>query len=66
MLDLLFISIGIVLVIEGLLYFLLADKIYHLLNLLKNINTKQIKTVSLCVALLGFCLIYFTFRLYKN
>ena len=64
MLEILIISIGLVLVIEGLFYFLIADKINLLLEILKNINVQKIKNVSLAIIFLGVCLIYFTFKLY--
>ena len=66
MLEVLIVSIGIVLVIEGLLYFILADRIDYLIKLLKNFNKQKIKTISLSVALLGLCLIYFTFKVYND
>ena len=64
MLAILIISIGLVLVIEGILYFILASKLNHILEMLKKIDTQKIKTFSLFVAFLGICLIYFTFRFY--
>ena len=64
MLEVLIVSIGLVLVVEGILYFILADKIDYLLNALKKINKQSIKTISLTIAFIGICLIYFTFRFY--
>jgi len=64
MLEILIISIGLVLVIEGLFYFVIADKINLLLEILKNINVQKIKNVSLAIIFFGICLIYFTFKLY--
>ena len=66
MLEIIIISIGLVLVIEGIMYFLFADKLYYLLSILKNNDPKKIKQISLIVASIGLCLIYFTFRLYDN
>tara|TARA_B100000575_G_C22979240_1_gene565087 strand:- start:475 stop:681 length:207 start_codon:yes stop_codon:yes gene_type:complete len=66
MFEILIISIGLVLVIEGLLYFFLADKLYDVLNLLKNTNPQKIKTLSLSILVFGLCLIYFTFRYYSG
>ncbi len=66
MLEVLIVSIGIVLVIEGLLYFILADRIDYFIKVLKNFNKQKIKTISLSVALLGLCLIYFTFKFYGD
>mgnify|MGYP001371524085 FL=1 len=64
MFEIIIISIGLVLVIEGILYFILASRLNHLLEMLKKIDAQKIKTISLSVALLGICLIYFTFRFY--
>ena len=66
MFELLLFSIGIVLLIEGLLYFILADRIDYFIKVLKNFNKQKIKTISLTVALVGLCLIYFTFRFYSE
>ena len=64
MFEILIISIGLVLVIEGILYFILASKLNYLLEMLRKIDAQKIKTFSLFLALLGICLIYFTFRFY--
>ena len=64
MLEVLIISIGLVLVIEGTIYFLFADKLDIIISLFKNFNPQKIKTISLLVALFGLCLIYFTFKYY--
>ena len=66
MLEVLIVSIGIVLVIEGLLYFILADRIDYFIKVLKNFNKQKIKSISLTVALVGLCLIYFTFKVYND
>ncbi len=65
MLKVLFISIGLVLVIEGLLYFFLANKLDLISSIIKNLNPKKIKNFSLSIVFLGFCLIYFTIRTYN-
>ena len=62
--EILIISIGLVLVAEGIIYFFLADKLEHLINILKNTNPKKIKTISLSISFFGLCLIYFTFSYY--
>ena len=64
MFEIIIISIGLVLVIEGILYFILASRLNLLLEMLKKIDVQKIKTISLFLALLGICLIYFTFRFY--
>tara|TARA_Y200000002_G_C22095742_1_gene420574 strand:- start:91 stop:297 length:207 start_codon:yes stop_codon:yes gene_type:complete len=62
--EILIISIGLVLVIEGLIYFMLASKLHMITELIKNIDPQTIKIFSLVIALVGICLIYFTFRFY--
>ena len=64
MFEIIIISIGLVLVIEGMLYFILASKLNYLTSIIKKIGTQKIKTISLFVAFLGICLIYFTLRFY--
>ena len=64
MFDLLIISIGLVLIIEGSLYFFLANRINLVINILQDINPKKIKNISVAVVFIGFCLIYFIIRPY--
>ncbi len=66
MLEVFVISIGLVLVIEGTLYFFLANNLNFLISRLKELNPKTIKNFSLIMALIGLCLIYFTIRIYEN
>tara|TARA_Y100000817_G_C16407074_1_gene345763 strand:- start:94 stop:291 length:198 start_codon:yes stop_codon:yes gene_type:complete len=62
--EVIFISIGIVLIIEGVLYFFLANNINLIIRVLKEINSKRIKNISLILVFIGFCLIYFMIRPY--
>jgi uncharacterized protein YjeT (DUF2065 family) len=66
MYQILFTSIGLVLIIEGILYFFLANNLNKLLNILSSINPQTIKNISASCALMGLCLIYFTFKYYDN
>ena len=66
MFEILLISIGLVLIIEGILYFLLANKLNNLILKLKEVKPQMIKTISLSVAFFGICLIYFTFKYYAH
>jgi uncharacterized protein YjeT (DUF2065 family) len=59
-------SIGLVLITEGILYFLLANNLNKLLNIISAINPQTIKNISAFCALMGLCLIYFTFKFYDN
>ena len=64
--EILFTSIGLVLIIEGVLYFFLANNLNKLLNILSSINPQTIKNIGAFFALMGLCLIYFTFKYYDN
>ena len=66
MLEIIIISIGLVLVIEGLMYFFLADKLEYFINILSKTPSQKIKNLSLTVVFLGLCLIYFTFKYYES
>ncbi len=66
MFEVLLISIGLVLIVEGMLYFFLANNSKKYLDMLSLINPQTIKNISLFFALLGLCLIYFTFKYYDN
>jgi len=66
MFEILLISIGLVLIIEGMLYFFLANNLKKYLNMLSLFNPQTVKNISLFFALLGLCLIYFTFKYYDN
>jgi uncharacterized protein YjeT (DUF2065 family) len=66
MYQILFTSIGLVLIIEGIIYFFLANNLNKLLNILSSINPQTIKNTSAFCALMGLCLIYFTFKYYDN
>ena len=64
MLKLFLLGIGLVLVFEGLLYFMLAGRLQSIIEQLNKLEPQTIKTISLIMVALGTCLIYFTFRLY--
>ena len=66
MLKLVLLSIGLLLVVEGLLYFFLAGKLNYLLELLSNIDPQKIKTISLIMVVVGSSLIYITLRFYRE
>ena len=66
MLEILLTSIGLVLIIEGVLYFFLAKNLNKYLNMLSLITPQTLKNISLFFALMGLCLIYFTFKYYDN
>jgi len=57
-------GIGFVFLFEGLIYFFFAKKINKFLYMLSSIDCSTIRTFSSILMLIGFCLIYFTFRIY--
>ena len=59
-------SIGLVLIIEGVLYFFLANNMKKFINTLSLIDPRIIKNVGALCSLIGICLIYFTFKFYNN
>ncbi len=66
MLKLFLLGIGLVLVFEGLLYFILAERLQSIIEQLNRLEPQSIKTISLIMVVLGVCLIYFTFRFYGD
>jgi uncharacterized protein YjeT (DUF2065 family) len=66
MLKLLLLGIGLLLFFEGILYFFLAENVNSVLDQLRKVDPQKIKTISLVMMLIGACLIYFTFRFYKD
>jgi len=66
MFKIILLSIGLMLVFEGLIYFLFSSNIYKYLEQLKNINPKTLRTISSFILGAGLCLIYFTLRFYGD
>ena len=64
MLKIFLLSIGLVLVFEGLVYFLFASKMLKYLEQISKIDPQIIKTISVFAIGIGVCLIYFTLRFY--
>ena len=64
MLKIFLLSIGLVLVFEGLLYFLFAGKMLKYLEQISRFDPQKIKTISVFAVGIGVCLIYFTLRFY--
>ena len=62
--DIIIISIGLVLIIEGLLYFTLANKLDLVISALSSMNPQKIKKISIILVFIGLCLIYFIIRPY--
>ena len=66
MFEIFIISIGLVLIIEGTLYFLLANRLSLIINKLNKFDPQKIKNISLFMALLGLCLIYYIINHYDG
>ena len=64
MFDVIIIGIGLVLILEGLLYFTVANKIDLVISILSSMRPQKIKNISLILVFIGLCLIYFTIRQY--
>ena len=64
MLKIFLLSIGLVLVFEGLIYFLFARKMIIYLEQISKVDPQIIKTISVFAVGIGVCLIYFTLRFY--
>ena len=64
MLKLLLLGIGLLLFLEGLVYFFLAGNLKKLLDQLATVDPQKIKTISLIMTIIGACLIYFAFNIY--
>ena len=64
MLKIFLLSIGLVLVFEGLVYFLFASKMLKYLEQISKIHPQIIKTISVFAIGIGVCFIYFTLRFY--
>jgi len=65
MMKVLLLSIGLMLVFEGLVYFLFANNMNKYLDQLKEIDPYKIKTISTIFVGIGVCLIYFILRFYE-
>ena len=66
MFEIFVVSIGIVLIIEGILYFFIARNLELVIELLDKFNSKSLKNLGLIMALIGICLIYYTLRFYNE
>ena len=66
MIKLLLLSVGIFLILEGLLYFFLAGNLKSFLDQISKVDPQKIKTISLFMVLIGACLIYIIFRFYES
>ena len=65
MLKVLLLSIGLVLVFEGLIYFLFAKQVRNMLEVIKSYDPEKIRSFSSILVIIGLCLIYFTFKFYE-
>ena len=64
MLKFILFGIGFVLLFEGLVYFIFANKIKNIFQIISVYNTEKIKLFSTLMVFLGVSLIYFTLKYY--
>ena len=64
MLKYIFIGFGLMLFLEGLLYFFLIKKIKNIMNTIKENDIEKIRFIALFSIFLGLCLVYFTIKYY--
>ena len=65
MLKLILFGIGFVIVFEGLVYFIFANKMKSMFKLITYYESEKIRSFSSILIVLGLCLIYFTLKIYK-
>ena len=65
MLKYIFIGIGFMLLIEGLLYFFFTKQMKNMMKSIENLNSDKIKICATISCIIGVSLIYFTFKKYK-
>jgi uncharacterized protein YjeT (DUF2065 family) len=65
MLKYLLFSIGFLLLVEGLIYFIFSKKVKNLYEILSSFKDENIRFFSSILIILGLCLIYFTLKFYK-
>jgi len=65
MLKYILLGLGFILLFEGLFYFLFAQKMKIIFEILNSFSPKKIQSFSITLIFLGFCLIYFTFKIYE-
>ena len=65
MLKYLLFGIGFLLLVEGLIYFILANRLKFFYEILSSLNNENIRFFSSILIILGLCLIYFTLKFYK-
>jgi len=62
MLELLFLSLGILLLVEGTIYFLFPNKMKNLAKIFLETEDSKVKNIALFSLFVGFCLIYFNIK----
>jgi uncharacterized protein YjeT (DUF2065 family) len=65
MIKVILLSIGLVLVFEGSIYFLFAKKLKDMFEIINSLEPEKIRFFSSVLIIIGLCLIYFTFKIYK-
>jgi len=65
MLKFILFGIGFMLLFEGLLYFFFTKKMKAMIKLIDEFDKDKIKSFATIICVLGACLIYFTFKIYR-
>lgn len=66
MLKIFLFCIGIVLIFEGLIYFLLANKIKSMIKILESLKSEKIRFLSSLLIIMGLLIIYCTAKIYEK
>ena len=64
MIKFILLGIGFIFLFEGIVYFFFASKIKDIIKILESFSINKIKSFSSLLAVIGFSIIYFTFRIY--
>ena len=51
--------------LEGLFYFFFTKKMQTMIKIINELDQEKIKSLAIIMCVLGTCLIYFTFKIYK-
>ena len=65
MLKFILLGIGFMILFEGLFYFFFTKKMKTMIKLINELDQEKIKSLAIIMCVLGTCLIYFTFKIYK-
>tara|TARA_Y100000590_G_C15667504_1_gene995036 strand:- start:358 stop:552 length:195 start_codon:yes stop_codon:yes gene_type:complete len=64
MLKYLLVGFGLMLLIEGILYFFFTIQMQDMMKIMTTMDKEKIKSISALLSIIGVCLIYFTIKYY--